>query len=82
MLNIALSLIDGGAFDMPVTAEQLRRLRAAAIDGIVEWNDFTEITTDDWGAPPVSGRVSGTLNDEHVNFRFGIGNKPKRSGRR
>jgi hypothetical protein len=63
---------------MPAGPDDLAPLCRAAVNGVIEWSDFAGIIGDDWGAPPRSGQITGTVDGEQVDFSFGIGKKPRR----
>lgn len=63
MLHVTAPLADGGLleFDVPeATVARLQELRAAGFAGTELIN---RLLTDDWGPPPTSVRITGTLAD-------------------
>lgn len=63
MLKVSASLVNGGlqeSDEADSIIEQLSSLRREGYEGRALVN---ELITDDWGAPPVGVRITGTLED-------------------
>jgi hypothetical protein len=63
MLKVSASLVDGGALDWDVPDAKYAELVRLRHDGYEGMALIHELFTDDWGAPPMTVRLYGTMDD-------------------
>ncbi len=65
-LEIETSLVDGGMLDATADDSFVARYRKLVAEGYAGKHLVHELLTDDWGAPPRSVRIFGTMDTGEI----------------